>query len=78
MLKIENTEVMGQEAAIHGMHNITEYWEESDSFVPCYWKTKCNECEVNQNCAYYFENGGRTKKRRIYRPQRPSPHESSL
>ncbi len=57
MLKIEKTDVVGWEAAIRGMRNPTETWEESDSFVPCYWKTKCNECEVNQNCAYYFENG---------------------
>ena len=51
------------------MHNTTESWEESDSFVPCYWKTKCNECEVNQNCAYYFENGGRTKKDEFIGPK---------
>lgn len=57
MLKIEKTDVVGWEAAVRGMRNPTETWEESDSFIPCYWKTKCHECEVNQNCAYYFENG---------------------
>lgn len=42
MLKIENTKVLGWEAAIRGMRNSTETWEESDSFIPCYWKTKCH------------------------------------
>nr|DAE44397.1 MAG TPA: hypothetical protein [Caudoviricetes sp.] len=57
MLKIENTEVMGWEAAIRGMRNPKNSWEKSDSFIPCYLKTKCHECEANQKCAYYFEDG---------------------
>ncbi len=57
MLKIENTEVMGFEPAIRGMRNPKNSWEKSDSFIPCYLKTKCHECEVNQKCAYYFEDG---------------------
>lgn len=57
MLKIENVEVMGWEAAIRGMRNPMNSWEKSDSFIPCYQKTKCHECEANQKCAYYFEDG---------------------
>lgn len=57
MLKIENVEVMGWEAAIRGMRNPKNSWEKSDSFIPCYLKTKCHECEANQKCAYYFEDG---------------------
>ena len=57
MLKIENTEVMGWEAAVRGMRNPMNSWEKSDSFIPCYLKTKCHECEANQKCAYYFEDG---------------------
>lgn len=33
MLKIENTEVMGWEAAIRGMRNPMNSWEMSDSFI---------------------------------------------
>lgn len=56
MLKIENVEVMGWEAAIRGMRNPKNSWEKSDSFIPCYLKTKCHVCEANQKCAYYFED----------------------
>ncbi len=62
MLKIENTEVMGWEAAIRGMRNPLNSWQKSDSFIPCYRETKCHECEVNQKCAYYFEDGELYKK----------------
>ena len=62
MLKIENVEVMGWEAAIRGMRNPMNSWEKSDSFIPCWRKTKCHECEVNQKCAYYFEEGEPYKK----------------
>ena len=57
MLKIENFEVLGWEHAIRGMRNPMNSWEKSDSFIPCYLKTKCHECEANQKCAYYFEDG---------------------
>lgn len=57
MLKIENVEVMGWEAAIRGMRNPMNSWKKSDSFIPCYEKTKCHECDANQKCAYYFEDG---------------------
>lgn len=62
MIKFENTEVMGWEAAIRGMRNPMNSWEKSDSFIPCYRKTKCHECEDNQKCSYYFEDGEPYKK----------------
>ena len=62
MLKIEHTEVVGWSAAIRGMRNPKNSWEKSDSFIPCHYKTKCHECEDNQKCAYYFEDGLPYKK----------------
>lgn len=62
MIKIENVDVLGWEAAIRGMRNPMNSWEKSDSFIPCYVKTKCHECEVNQKCSYYFESGNPYKK----------------
>lgn len=62
MLKIEHTEVVGWSAAIRGMRNPKNSWEKSDSFIPCHHKTKCHECEDNQKCAYYFEDGLPYKK----------------
>lgn len=32
MIRIENTEVVGWEAAIHGMRNPMNSWDKSDSF----------------------------------------------
>ena len=58
MLHIDNVEVCGWEAAIRGMRNPKNSWERSDSFIPCYQKTKCHECADNQKCAYYFEDVG--------------------
>ena len=62
MLKIENFEVLGWDHAIRGMRNPMNSWEKSDSFIPCYQKTECHKCEVNQKCAYYFEDGNPYKK----------------
>lgn len=62
MIKIENVDVSGWEAAIRGMRNPMNSWDKSDSFIPCYVKTKCHECEVNQNCSYYFDSGKPYKK----------------
>ena len=62
MLKIENFEVLGWEHAIRGMRNPMNSWEKSDSFIPCYQKTECHKCEVNQKCTYYFEDGNPYKK----------------
>ena len=48
MLKIENTEVMGWEAAIRGMRNPMNSWEKSDSELGCEEVTGshrfCREC----------------------------------
>lgn len=62
MLKIENAEVFGWEHAIRGMRNPMNSWGKSDSFIPCWQKTKCHECDANQKCAYYFEDGEPYKK----------------
>lgn len=65
MIKIENVVVPSPEqwkAVIRGMRNPMNSWEKSDSFIPCYRKTKCHECKVNQKCAYYFEDGLPYKK----------------
>lgn len=40
MIKIENTEVVGWEAAIRGMRNPLNSWEKSDS-VKCYVNANC-------------------------------------
>lgn len=58
MLKIENTEVMGWEAAIRGMRNPMNSWEKSDSF--CHPSLgHCNDCPVRNKCAYIFEQDGK-------------------
>ncbi len=65
MIKIENVVLPSPEqwkAVIRGMRNPMNSWEKSDSFIPCYQKIKCHECEANQKCAYYFEDGMPYKK----------------
>ena len=58
MLKIENTEVMGWEAAIRGMRNPKNSWEKSDSF--CKPSTEnCCGCHDYDKCAYIFETTGK-------------------
>lgn len=57
MIKIENVEVMGWEAAIRGMRNPMNSWDKIDSFIPCDVKTKCHECTDNQRCDKYFSDG---------------------
>ena len=49
MIKIENTEVMGWEAAIRGMRNPMNSWEKSDSYpaVDC---AKCGKIEREGSC----------------------------
>lgn len=57
MLKIENTEVMGWEAAIRGMRNPMNSWGKSDSFCnPT--RDNCNGCHDYNKCAYIFEQDG--------------------
>ena len=52
MLKIENTEIVGWEAAIRGMRNPMNSWAKSDSQT-C---TNCNGCLPGQECDRY-KNG---------------------
>jgi hypothetical protein len=50
MIKIENTEVYGWEAAIRGMRNPKNSWEKSDShrcFADCIDKDNCDEHQCN-------------------------------
>ena len=49
MIKIENTEVVGWEAAIRGMRNPMNSWEKSDSYRGCYGALpplRCDDCSV--------------------------------
>lgn len=48
MIKFENVEVMGWEAAIRGMRNPMNSWKKSDGFF-CK-KGDCINCEVNDDC----------------------------
>ena len=58
MLKIENVEVMGWEAAIRGMRNPMNSWKKSDSF--CKPSTEnCCGCHDYDKCAYIFETTGK-------------------
>lgn len=49
MIKFENGEIVGWEAAIRGMRNPMNSWEKSDSF-PC---IGCERCEPGQECEQY-------------------------
>lgn len=52
MIKIENTEVIGWEAAIRGMRNPMNSWEKSDSSVCAYsrYVPHCKDCEYVDSC----------------------------
>lgn len=64
MVKIENTEVMGWEAAIRGMRNPMNSWAKSDSF--CKPSTEnCRGCHDYNKCAYIFESSGKPYRRDI-------------
>lgn len=56
MIKFEDTEVFGWEAAIRGMRNPMNSWEKSDSF--CSGNDKCSECPDRQKCDFYFSERG--------------------
>lgn len=49
MIKLENTEVMGWEAAIRGMRNPMNSWHKGDSRTKCPYGTEgcCGECQQN-------------------------------
>ena len=44
MIKIENTDVMGWDAAIRGMRNPMNSWENSDSNYRPILASRCNTC----------------------------------
>ena len=50
MIKFENTEVLGWEAAIRGMRNPMNSWEKSDSCYGCYYFNDkayyCKSCSI--------------------------------
>ena len=51
MIKFENTEVVGWEAAIRGMRNPMNSWEKSDSEKCLYSKNiVCDRCEYGRLC----------------------------
>lgn len=49
MIKIENTDVYGFEAAIRGMRNPLNSWDKSDSYYGCE-EVRCMECDVRSDC----------------------------
>ena len=53
MLKIENTDVTGWEAAVRGMRNPMNSWEKSDSVTKYYF----DECEGADNGVYRYSLG---------------------
>lgn len=58
MIKIEETETYGWEAAIRGMRNPMNSWDKSDSGI-CYKEVACHSCNENRNnCAYNLEYDG--------------------
>ena len=54
MIQIENTQVVGLEAAIRGMRNPMNSWEKSDSYFMCE-NGPCEQCEHENNgmCSYW-------------------------
>lgn len=52
MIKIENTEVMGWDAAIRGMRNPMNSWEKSDSNYRLILASRCDTCTsyLHNNC----------------------------
>ncbi len=56
MIKFENTDVMGLEAAIRGMRNPMNSWEQSDSGI-CLDTIGCHSCRADRNhCRSRMEN----------------------
>ena len=58
MIKIENVETYGWEAAIRGLRNPYNSWEKSDSFCNPEWNN-CENCADRERCAYIFEQDGK-------------------
>lgn len=56
MIKIENTEVVGWEAAVRGMRNPMNSWDKSDSGI-CFNNIACHTCKADRNhCNTRIEN----------------------
>lgn len=65
MIKIENTEVVGFEAAIRGMRNPMNSWKKSDS-VKCYTNANCPEiCKNNMSGICIGDNDLNLMKRLV-------------
>ena len=65
MIKFENTEVMGWEAAIRGMRNPMNSWENSDSGI-CFDTVACHTCRADRNhCKSRMENKEFCKKQQV-------------
>lgn len=61
MLKIENVEVMGWEAAIRGMRNPMNSWEKSDSDYDCPMEYDNGGCIGCDTCIAGFKIGPKDK-----------------
>ena len=53
MIKIENVDVYGWEAAIRGMRNPMNSWDKSDSYHGC-GEVLCGECRYDARCRTQF------------------------
>ena len=56
MIKFENVEVVGWEAAVRGMRNPMNSWEKSDSF--CSSVEHCINCSDKEYCNHYYSDLG--------------------
>lgn len=61
MIKIENTEVIGWEAAIRGMRNPMNSWGMSDSISTFDCDDVDRDCSM-EKCEYYIDNGNMENK----------------
>ena len=64
MIKIENVETYGWEAAIRGMRNPKNSWSKSDSFCNPEWNN-CENCADRERCAFIFEQDGKPFRAKI-------------
>lgn len=64
MIKIENVETYGWEAAIRGLRNPYNSWEKSDSFCNPEWGN-CESCADRERCAYIFEQDGKPFRAKV-------------
>lgn len=64
MIKIENVETYGWEAAIRGLRNPYNSWEKSDSFCNPEWGN-CENCADRKRCAFIFEQDGKPFRAKV-------------